>query len=103
MEISELREVLGQLNLNIKVRYLCTYLVRYVYTEGMKFLVVVILQCCGSGSFFRIRIRSPGLGSGSGSRCYSHEYNKINWKGELNKEYLPYVWVLLGLLTRKMK
>ncbi len=41
----------------------------------------------------RIRIifqdSDPSAGClGSGSICYSHEHNKTNWKGELNKEYL---------------
>jgi hypothetical protein len=45
----------------------------------------------------------PGCpGSGSGSISYFHEHNKIKWKGDLNKEYL-FVWVLLDLLTRKIR
>ncbi len=54
----------------------------------------IFRQCCGSGSvrihiIFQDADEFPGcLGSGSGSTSYSQGQNKINWKGELNKEYL---------------
>ncbi len=42
----------------------------------------------------------PGV-LGCGSVSYSNEHNKINWKGKFNK--VASVWVLLDLLTRKIK
>ncbi len=50
-------------------------------------------QCCVSGSVrIRIIFQIPDSDlfpscQGSGSISCSHEHNKINWKGELNKEY----------------
>ncbi len=52
----------------------------------------------------RIRDPFPGVvGSGSRSVSYSNEHNKINWKGKLTKYNMPSGWVLLDLLTRKIK
>jgi hypothetical protein len=58
----------------------------------------IVLSCVADPDpvgFVRIRVNFEGpdsfpgcLGSGSRSISYSHEHNKINWKGELNKEYL---------------
>jgi hypothetical protein len=47
--------------------------------------------CCGSGQFFRIRIRK-----------LLERHKKVKWKGKFNKEHLL-CGVLLDLLTRKIK
>ncbi len=56
----------------------------------------------------QIIFHDPDLGSvspclGSVSVSYSNEHNKINRKEKFNKVPMPSGWVLLDLLTRKIK